>query len=122
MSRPSRFPCGRGQHKGPFVRHRCQPPTAAPSPTLALPKHPQLFQCPKDAITPCAPRGANSRGSTELCPALACAYPTLAPTAKMSLVPCTDTAWRTQGHGAASSEGPSLSPLPQQVGAAQAAL
>lgn len=55
---------------------------------------------------PCAPRGANSKGIAVVCLALAHAYPILAPMAKMSLVPHIITAWRTQGHGAASTEGP----------------
>lgn len=110
MSRPSRFPRGHGQHKGPLSGTDASPPASAPSPTSALPRHPRLFRCPKDSITPCVPRGSSSRRSTKLCPALACAYPTLAPTAELSLVPCTTTAWRTQGHGAAGPEGPQ--PIP----------
>jgi len=100
--------------QGPFVQHGCQPPAAAPSHTLALPRHPWLFRCPKDAITPFAPRGANGRGSAKPCLALACTYPILSPMAEMGAIPL-----QLGGHRATV---PPPSPLPQQVGAVRGAL
>lgn len=92
--------------QGPFVQRGCQPPATAPSPTSALPGHLQLFRCLKDAIMPCMPRGANTKGTAEVCLDLAHAYPILAPMAEMSLIPHTTTAWRTHGQGAASTARP----------------
>lgn len=97
--------------QGPFVQCRCQPPTAAPSPSSALPRHPRLHRCLKDAIMVCAPKEPTAGLVRSHAWRWHVPTPILAPTANSSPVHGTDTAWRMQGHCAAGTEGP------QQVGA-----